>query len=137
LVPGTVPINTKPYRLPEAQKAETEKQVTKLANENIIEESSSPWNSPLLIVPKKADASGEVKWRLVVDFRKVNEKNIGNAYPLPDITEILDQLGQSKYFSCIDMAIGYHQIELAPETGTKQPSALNKGTGPTRGYPSG
>jgi hypothetical protein len=55
LVPGTVPINTKPYRLPEAQKAEIEKQVTKLVNENIIEESSSLWNSPLLIVPKKVE----------------------------------------------------------------------------------
>jgi hypothetical protein len=49
------------------------------------------------------------------DFRKLNEKTIGNAYPLPDITEILDQLGQSKYFSCIDMVMGYHQIELSPE----------------------
>jgi hypothetical protein len=33
----------------------------------------------------------------MVDFRKLNEKTIGNACPLPDITEILDQLGQSKY----------------------------------------
>ena len=35
------------------------------------------------------------KWRLVVDFRRLNEKTIGDAHPLPDITEILDQLGQS------------------------------------------
>jgi hypothetical protein len=84
LVPGTAPINTRPYRLPEAQKIEREKQVTKLANEGIIDECSSPSNSPLLIVPKKADASVEVKWRLVVDFRKLNEKTVGNAYPLPE-----------------------------------------------------
>jgi hypothetical protein len=115
VIPGTTPIHTRPYRLPEAQKAEIEKQVEMLVGEGIIEESSSPWNSPLLIVPKKADASGEKKWRIVVDFRKLNEKTIGNAYPLPDITEILDQLGQSKYFSCIDMVMGYHQIELNPE----------------------
>jgi hypothetical protein len=38
-------------------------------------------------------------------FPKMNEKTIGNAYPLPDITEILDQLGQSKYFACIDMVM--------------------------------
>jgi hypothetical protein len=48
-------------------------------------------------------------------FRKLNEKIVGNAYPFPDITEILDQLRQSKYFSCIDMVMGYHQIELNPE----------------------
>jgi hypothetical protein len=57
--PGTAPINTRPYRLPEAQKAEIENQVGKLLNEGIIEESNSPWNSTLLVVPKKVDASGE------------------------------------------------------------------------------
>jgi hypothetical protein len=55
LVPGTVPINTRPYRLPEAQRAEMEEQVTKLLNEGIIEESSSSWNSTLFIVPKKIE----------------------------------------------------------------------------------
>jgi hypothetical protein len=78
----------------------------------VIEESNSPWNSPLLVVPKKDDASAENKWRLVVDFRKRNEKTVGDAYPLPDITEILDQLGKSKYFTCLEMVMGYHQIEL-------------------------
>jgi hypothetical protein len=48
---------------------------------------------------------------MVVDFRKLNERTVGDAHPLPDITEILDQLGQSKYFTCLDMAMGYHQIE--------------------------
>jgi hypothetical protein len=98
LVPGTTPINTRSYRLPEAQKAEIERQVDKLLEEGIVEESNSPWNSPLLVVAKKTDAGGERKWRIVVDFRKLNEKTTGNTYPLPDITEILDQLGQSKIF---------------------------------------
>jgi hypothetical protein len=59
VIPGTSPINTKPYRLPEAQKAETDKQIDKLLREGVIEESNSPWNSPLLVVPKKDDANGE------------------------------------------------------------------------------
>jgi hypothetical protein len=112
VIPDTSPINTRPYRLPESQKTEVDKQVGKLLKEGIVAESNSPWNSPLLIVPKKADASGEKKWRLVIDFRRLNEKTIGDVYPLPDITEILDQLGQSKYFSCLDLVMGYHQIEL-------------------------
>jgi hypothetical protein len=62
LVTGTTPINTRPYRLLETQKAEIERQVDKLLDEGIIEESNSPWNSPLLVVPKKTDASGERKW---------------------------------------------------------------------------
>jgi hypothetical protein len=112
--PGTVPITTRPYRLPEAQKEEVKRQAQRLLQEGIIEESSSPWNSPILVVPKKADASGQRKFRLVVDYRKRNEKTVGNAYPLPDITENLDQLGQAKYFSYLDLAMGYHQIDKNP-----------------------
>jgi len=47
------------------------------------------------------------------------KKTIGDTYPLPDITEILDQLGHSKYFTCLDMVMGYHQIELAQGEGPK------------------
>jgi hypothetical protein len=54
----------------------------------VIEESEFPWNIPLLVVPKKDDARGEKKLRLVPDFRKPNEKTDINAYPLPDVTEI-------------------------------------------------
>ena len=93
---------------------EVSNQVTKLLRDGIIEESVSPWNSPILVIPKKLDASGQPKFRLVVDYRQLNEKTIGNAYPLPDITEILDQLGQAKYFSCLDLAMGYHQIDMDP-----------------------
>jgi hypothetical protein len=115
LEPGTEPINTRPYRLPEAQKAEVENQVKRLLRDGIIEESTSPWSSPILVVPKKMDASGQQKCRLVVDYRKLNDKTVGDAYPLPDITEILDQLGQAKYFSCLDLAMGYHQIDMDPK----------------------
>jgi hypothetical protein len=50
--PGTNSVITRPYRLPETQKVEVEKQVEKLKllKEGIIEESNSPWNSPILVV---------------------------------------------------------------------------------------
>jgi hypothetical protein len=100
--------------LPESQKDEVNKQVQNVLQEGIIEESESPWNSAILVVPKKADASGQQKFRLVVDYRKLHETTVGNAYPLPDITEIRDQLGQAKYFPCLDLAMGYHQIDMDP-----------------------
>jgi hypothetical protein len=90
--------NTTPYRLPETQNMEVEKQVEKLLKEGVIQESNSPWNSPILVVAEKADASGQQKFRLVVDYRKLNEKTAGDAYPLPDITEILDQLDRLNTF---------------------------------------
>jgi hypothetical protein len=62
-----------------------------------------------------------------VDFRKIKEKTIGDAHPLPDIAEILDQLGQSKYFTCLDMIMGYHQIELEPGEGPKTAFSTKQG----------
>ena len=91
--PRTEPINTIPYSLPKTQKIEVDKEVKKLFQEGILEESNAPWNSPILVVPKKIDDTGQQKLKLVVDYRKLNEKAVGNAYSLPDITEILDQMG--------------------------------------------
>ena len=105
--------------------------------DGIVTPSKSPWNSPLLIVPKKTGADGKPKWRMVVDFRKLNEKTVGDAYPLPDITEILDQLGQSKYFTCLDMAMGYHQIELEPGEGPKTAFSNKQGHWEYRRLPFG
>jgi hypothetical protein len=45
LEPGTAPISTRPYTLPEDQRAETEKQVARLSNEGITEDSKPPWTS--------------------------------------------------------------------------------------------
>jgi len=64
---------------------------------------------------------------MVVDFRKLNEKTVGDAHPLLDITEILDQLGQSKYFTYLDMAMGYHQIELERGEGPKTAFSTKQG----------
>ena len=78
-------------------------------------------------MPKKIDASGQQKFRLVVDYRKLNDKTVGNAYPLPDITEILEQLGQAKYFSCVDLAMGYHQIDMDPRDVDKTAFSTKEG----------
>jgi hypothetical protein len=82
--------------------------VKQLLEEGIIAKSESLWNSPLQVVPKKPGPDGKEKWRCVVHFHKLNEETVGDAYPLPDITEILDQFGQSKYFTCLDMMMGYY-----------------------------
>lgn len=103
-------VNARPYRIPEAQKVVLREQIEQMLEDDIIVESKSAWNAPLLLVPKKADASGKQKWRIVVDYRKLNDITVGDAFPLPHISEILDQLGQAKYFSTLDLASGYYQI---------------------------
>lgn len=56
--------------------------------------------------------NGPTKYRLAVDLRRLT---IGDSFPLPNITEILDQLGSSKYFTALDLAAGYHQIQVTEE----------------------
>lgn len=119
------PINTKQYRFPPVHKNEIDRQVGEMLKNGVIEPSVSPYNSPLWIVPKKADSKGNKKWRLVIDFRALNEKTLGDAYPLPNIIDILDQLGSAKYFSVFDLASGFHQIPMhesdAPKTAFSTP----------------
>ena len=114
-----VPINVKQYRYPPHLRDIVQKQVQELIDNDIVEESESPYNSPLWIVPKKPDAQGNKRWRLVIDFRALNEKTVASAYPLPNITEILDQLGRSKYFSTLDLASGFHQVPIDPADAPK------------------
>lgn len=87
-----VPVHTKQYRFPPVHKEEINRQVDELLLSDLIEASASPYNSPLWIVPKKPDSQGNKRWRMVIDYRNLNEKTIGDAYPLPNITDILDQL---------------------------------------------
>lgn len=106
------PVHTKSYRYPYAMKEEIRKQIDDLIDNGIIVPSISPWTSPVWVVKKKEDASGKEKWRMVIDYRKLNAKTIDDKYPIPNITDILDKLGKAQYFSTIDLKSGYHQIEM-------------------------
>ena len=64
---------------------------------------------------KKLDSSGKTKRRVVVDFRKLNDVTVGDSFPIPNITDVLDSLGKSKYFSTVDCASGFWQIPLREE----------------------
>ena len=113
------PIHTKQYRYPPIHREEILRQTKELLSSGIIQPSVSPYNSSLWILPKKLDSSGKKKWRMVIDYRALNEKTVGDSYPLPQITEILDQLGGAKYFSVMDLASGFHQIPMDSDSKSK------------------
>jgi hypothetical protein len=98
-----------------------------MLSDGIIQPSNSPWNSPILVIPKKADASRKQKWRIVVDFRKLNEVTFGDSFPLPVISEIPDTLGKSKYFSTIDCASGFLQVPVKTEDQAKTAFSTRQG----------
>lgn len=112
LKPPSRPIYTKPYRLPYSQKSEIDNQIKNMLNDGIIEEARSAWSSPLLLVPKKLDNAGNRKWRVVIDYRKLNNQIQDDKFPLPNISEILDSLSGAIYFTHLDLYQGFFQINL-------------------------
>ena len=105
------PIRQRQYRIPATVTGEVDKQVEDMLRNGIIEHSQSPWASPMMIV-KQNTRDGKVKFRFVIDMRKLNEVTVKDAYPLPRIDQTLDALGGSSYLSVIDAARGYYQVPL-------------------------
>jgi hypothetical protein len=107
LIPGTSPIAKRPYRMAAPELAELKKQLRELQRSGFIRPSSSPWGAPVLFVEKK-----DKSLRMCVDYRSLNEVTIKNKYPLPRIDELFDQLKGAKYFSKVDLRLGYHQLKI-------------------------
>ena len=112
-----------PYRrLPVWQQQEAEKQIGDMLEKEVIEKSTSPWASPIVLVKKKDGST-----RFCIDYRRVNEVTIKDAYPLPRIEDTFDALHGAVWFSTLDLASGYWQVELDDEAKEKSAFAVRGG----------
>lgn len=108
-------VNVPQYDLPERDQDEIERQVKDLLDQGIIKVSESPFNSPMRLIERKPDVKGNLKYRMAADFHELNNRSTGDAFPIPDIIDLVDQLHGSKYFSVIDLASAAYQIALDPK----------------------
>ncbi|GFX92032.1 hypothetical protein TNCV_5004961 [Trichonephila clavipes] len=99
-----------PRRLPFAKQEEVGTLLREMQENDIIEPSSSPWASPIVLVRKKDGST-----RFCVDYRKLNDVTKKDSYPLPRIDDTLDTLSGHKWFSTLDLKSGYWQVEIHPE----------------------
>lgn len=105
LQPNSIPVKVRPYRYHHSQKTEIKIMVDQMLQKGLIEPSNSPFSSPVILVKKK-----DGTWRFCTDYRALNGITILDAYPIPIVNELLDELNGVKYFSKLDLRSRYHQV---------------------------
>jgi len=97
-------------------------QVEKMLQAGVIEPSSSPWSSNVVLA-EKSDGSQ----RFCVDYRRLNDLTYKDSFPLPKIDTCLDALGESMYFSTMDLRSGFWQVTIDPRDAGKTAFVARKG----------
>ena len=106
------PIKLKPYQVPHAHEEKLKKMLDDMRENGIVSPTStSPWGFPIVLAKKK-DGS----LRFCVDYRKLNAITKTSSYPIPLISELLDSLNGAQFFSSMDLASGYWQIKMHPNS---------------------
>ncbi|UYV77733.1 K02A2.6-like [Cordylochernes scorpioides] len=116
------PISLRPYRRPLKEYEEIAEQVKELLEHKLIRISDSPWAFPVVMVPKK-----DGNKRMCIDYRRLNEITLDDRQPLPHIQDMFDRLHGSRFFSTLDVAWGYWQIEMDPQSIQKTAFVTNDG----------
>ena len=101
------PVAKKPFRFPPEKRMEIGRQVKDLLERGLIELCTSPWcTNPVLA--KKKDGT----YRMAIDYRALNAVTVSDEYPIPSIDDIIDEMGQYRVFTTVDMRSGFWQLPL-------------------------
>lgn len=111
------PVVYRPYRMSHGERSMVRDMVQEMLDAGIVQESSSPYASPIVLVKKKTGDR-----RLCVDYRALNKRTKKDHYPLPLIDDQLDRLAGNKLFISLDLASGYYQIPI--EKGSQDKTAF-------------
>lgn len=103
-----VPVRQRFRRLLPSEYEAVKAHIRQLLDSQVIQESSSPYASPIVVVKNK---DGSI--HLCIDYRQLNNKTRRDAFPLPRIEESLAALPGAKWFSTMDLASGYNQVPVA------------------------
>lgn len=102
-----LPIAQRPRRLAYIEQQFVEDQIQEWLRDGIIRESNSNFASPIVLAKKKCG-----KFRLCIDYRKINKKIIRDHYPLPLIEEVLDKIEQAQVFTSLDLKNGFFHVDV-------------------------
>lgn len=110
----TRPIKQRPYRTTPEKHQFINEEVNRMKRTGAVKDSTSPWASPVVVVDKK---TGDL--RFCVDYRKLNNVTIKDAYPAPHIDDLLNELSESCFYSSLDLQSGYWQVPMAKKDQAK------------------
>ena len=102
------PIKQRPRREAFSYRPKIVNMIQDMLKRGIIQPSSSPWSSPIVVVRKK-----DGTLRFCVDYRKLNAATTKDVFPLPRVDDLVDCLGGAKIFTTLDEASGYWQIPMS------------------------
>ena len=119
---GFQPKRAKVYPLSPAERKEVEEWLQEHLQKGYVQESKSPQTSPVFFVPKKDGTK-----RMVQDYRYLNTWTVRNAYPLPLISELVDQLIGAKIFTKLDLRHGYNNLQILEQDRWKAAFATHQG----------
>jgi len=119
------PLSTRPRRFSMEQQQIIEKEVEEMELAGVIEDSTSPFASDVVLVRK---ATGE--WRVCIDFRTLNNFTVMDSFPLPPMQDLLRNIKESSWFVTLDLRSGYWQIPMVasakPLTAFRTPRGLKQ-----------
>ena len=103
------PFCMRPRPIPCHLRETVREQLKKMLELGVIEKSTSPWSSPILLVPKS-----DGTYRFCIDFRKLNGKCVKDPVPMPRMDDVFSQIGNASVFSALDLRSGFWQVPMAP-----------------------
>ena len=101
-----IPRKGRIYPLSRIKREEVQAFVDSQLKKGYIRPSKSPQTSPVMFVPKK-----DGKRRMVQDYRYVNKFTV-NSYPLPLISDLVDNMGTKRVFTKMDLRWGYNNVRI-------------------------
>ena len=110
LIPEARPVACPPRRLHPTLEQHVRDTVSKLLQDGHIRPSRSPWAAGVVLTRKK-----DGTYRFNIDYRRLNDLTVPDAYPMPRVDEALAAMSGSRWFSVFDMASGYWQVAVAEE----------------------
>jgi len=109
-------------RHPLSQLPVIDEHVEQMLRQGIVEPAASPWTSNVVLVRRKDN-----KYRLCIDYCRLNAITYQDVYPLPRIESCLDALNGAGWFSTLDLRSGYWQVRQDPRDADKTAFITRRG----------